>query len=99
MKTWIGFIVLCLFVQGVGWAQLIDAKSSDGHVTALKGNTITIKEPEGSLVLELNEATHILIGPDLKTVEDIRVGDRVTAVYREKGSQKTALSVTIEPKK
>ncbi len=99
MKKWIGFLVLCFIFQGIGWAQLIDAKSAAGQVTALKGNTITIKDNNHELVLEFTEATHILIGSDLKGPGDIHVGDRVTVVYREKGARKTALSITISSKK
>jgi len=99
MKKWIGFLVLCFMFQGIGWAQLIDAKSASGQVTALKGNFITIKESNREIILELTEATHILIGSDLKAAEDIHVGDRVTAVYREKAAKRTALSITIPSKK
>jgi hypothetical protein len=99
MKKWIGFLVFCFVLQGIGWAQLIDAKSAAGLVTALKGNTITINENNHELVLAFTEATHFLIGPDLKAAGDIHVGDRVTAVYREKGAQKTALSITVSSKK
>ncbi|MBI3596058.1 MAG: hypothetical protein HY203_02765 [Nitrospirae bacterium] len=99
MKKSIGLIVLFLVLEGTALAQLMNAKSSEGLVTAYKGHTITIKENSHELSLELTEETHILAGSDFKTAGDIQVGDRVKAVYREKGQQKIALAITILSKK
>ena len=95
MIKWIGLIVLSLFLQGVAWGQLINAKSATGQVTALKGNMLTIKENNRELAVGLTEETQIVQGSDLKTAGDIHVGDEIMAVYREKGIQKTAVVITI----
>lgn len=95
MKQSIVLIVLCLVLQGTALAQLINAKSVSGQVTAQKGDTITIKDNNNELLIGLTEETHVIMGSDFKTAGDIHVGDRVTVVYREKGNQKTALSITI----
>jgi uncharacterized OB-fold protein len=99
MKTWICFILIFLFFQGAGMAQLMDAKSVVGQVTEQKGNTVTIKVNNHELTLGLTGETHIVQGSDAKKASDLHVGDRVTAVYREKGSQRTAVVITITSKK
>ncbi|MBI3812093.1 MAG: hypothetical protein HY283_07800 [Nitrospirae bacterium] len=97
MKKSIGLILLCLVLQGTALAQLINAKSVSGQVSALKGNMITItnKANHNDLLIELTEETHVFVGSDFKKAGDIHVGDQATAVYREKGNQKTAISITI----
>ncbi len=97
MKQSIVLIVLCLVFQGTALAQMINAKSFSGQVSAFKGGMITItnKATNNDLLIELTEETHVFIGSDFKKAADIRVGDQATAVYREKGNQKTALSITI----
>lgn len=99
MKKSIRLIVLCIVLEGTALAQLMNAESVVGQVTAHKGDTITIKDDHRELTIILTEETHIILGSDFKTAGDIQVGDRVKAVYREKGNQKTALVVTITSKK
>ncbi len=95
MKKWMIAIALGLFIQGAAWAQLINAKSVVGEVSSQKGNSITIKQTTEDLTLGLTDDTQIILGSELKAPKDIRVGDQVRAVYRERGSQKVALVITI----
>jgi ABC-type enterochelin transport system substrate-binding protein len=99
MKKSISLIVLLLVLEGTALAQLMNAKSRAGSITAHKGDTITIKDDHRELVITLTEETHVIMGSDFKTAGDLQIGDRVKAVYREKGNQKTALVITILSKK
>lgn len=95
MKKFIGLIVLFFVLDGTAPAQLMNAKSVTGPITAQKGDTITIKNDHRELVIAVTEETHIILGSEFKTAGDLQVGDRVKVVYREKGNQNTALVVTI----
>ncbi len=101
MKHWIVLIVLGLVLQGTALAQVMNAKSVSGPVIAFKGNMITItnKATNADVLMELTEETHVFIGSEFKKAGDIRVGDQATAIYREKGNQKTAISITIAAQK
>ena len=99
MKKWIGFIALSLLLQGMAWGQLIDAKSVEGKISNQKENSVTIKHNGRNLILDLTRETQIFRGPEFATLKDLRTGDQVRAVYREKGQKKTAVMIIIITKR
>jgi Cu/Ag efflux protein CusF len=69
-----------------------------GTVTAVdvKAKTLTIKGEKGEVVLTTTDKT---IHPRGKTLADVKVGDKLTTMYEEKGGKMIALKVMKEEHK
>ena len=69
-----------------------------GTVTAVdvKAKTLSIKGEKGEVVLTTTDKT---IHPKGKTLADVKVGDKLTTMYEEKGGKMIALKVMKEEHK
>jgi hypothetical protein len=97
----------CLFIALVIFIVTPSALSADkavsgkqrqvtGNVTALdiSAHTITVTKKRKHVVLDLGEQTHI-IQCTHKGISDIKIGDKVTARYKETSENNRAGSITI----
>ena len=99
IKRRIYVVLFILMMTESAYSQLMNAKSFVGQVSALKGDAVTLKQDEVTLVLTVTHETRIIQDEEFKGVEDIRVGDKVVAVYRERGNRNIAVVITLSAKK
>ncbi len=73
-------------------------KQITGDVTAVdtKTNTVTIQKKDKKITVALEEDTKITQCTMKTEITDIKVGDKVTARYKETGNQNTAKSITVK---
>lgn len=65
-----------------------------GEVTAKNGNDLTVKNGKGEAkTFHTNDSTKVRLGKDVKTINDVATGDKVTVVAR--ASDDTALAIVI----
>lgn len=76
-------------------------KQITGEISAVdaNANTVTVKEADKVVVLNVTARTKITIGKEKKTIADLKVGDRVGAKYKEEDGKNVAWSITEAPKK
>ena len=69
-----------------------------GKVIALdkQKNTITVEKKDKKITLSVEEDTKITQCTMKTEITDIKVGDKVTARYKETGNQNTAKSITVK---
>jgi Cu/Ag efflux protein CusF len=69
-----------------------------GEVTSVdvKANTVTIQKKDRKITVAIEEDTKITQCTMKTAITDIKIGDRVTARYKETGNQNTAKSVAIK---
>jgi Cu/Ag efflux protein CusF len=68
-----------------------------GHVTAVDTETLTVivKKKEDAVALSVQEKTKIIQCSNTPNITDIKVGDKVTAQYKETTGKNIAKSITI----
>ncbi len=68
-----------------------------GNVTAIdtKTNTVTVKKKNRQVVLGVEEKTEIIQCTRKTSIADIKVGDKVTAKYKETADKNAAKSITV----
>ncbi|KAB2966984.1 MAG: hypothetical protein F9K18_04850 [Thermoanaerobaculia bacterium] len=90
-------------VAGERAATLADQSASaqemtvHGKIVALDATkkSVTVKGDEGELVLRTETATRISRGENVLVWNDLKVGEEVTVTYREQGSERIAVRITL----
>jgi Cu/Ag efflux protein CusF len=74
-------------------------KQATGEVAAVdvKAKTITVKAKKGDVTAMVDDKTKIMMGKDMKTLADIKAGDKVSVKYSETDGKMTAKSIAIKP--
>jgi hypothetical protein len=74
-------------------------KQATGEVAAVdaKTKTITVKAKKGDVTAMVDDKTKIMMGKDMKTLADIKAGDKVTVKYSDADGKMTAKSIAIKP--
>lgn len=74
-------------------------KMVKGDVAAVdaKAKTVTVKGKKGDVTAMIDEKTKIMMGKEMKTLADVKVGDKVTVKYSEADGKMTAKSIAIKP--
>lgn len=74
-------------------------KMVTGDVAAVdaKAKTITVKGKKGDITAMVDDKTKIMMGKDVKTLADVKAGDKVTVKYSETDGKMTAKSIAIKP--
>jgi hypothetical protein len=80
-------------------AQLLNAKSVRGQVTAKRAELITVRDQTTDHTVAVTDLTQVLLQSEVRPPEEIGVGDQVDLVYREDKDRKVALVVNIVQKK
>ena len=78
--------------------HIVKVKQVTGEVTAVdaKANTLTVKAKKGEVALTTDEKTKVSIGKEKnKSLDDVKVGDKVTAKYTEADGKNVAKSVAV----
>jgi hypothetical protein len=80
----------------------VKTMSVSGNVTAVdaKAGTLSVKgKMKGDVVLIVDAKTKVVMGKDVKTLTDIKVGDKVQAKYSGVDNKNVAKKVEIMPAK
>jgi Cu/Ag efflux protein CusF len=79
-------------------AAPVKVKQVTGDVAAVdaKAKTITVKGKKGDTVVTCDDKTKIMMGKDVKTIADVKVGDKVSVKFSEADGKMTAKSVAIK---
>ncbi len=105
MKRTVIFVAICLTFVMIITAALASEKSTPsktrqitGNVTALDINsgTITVKKKNREVTMNFEEMTRVIECTPKPDFSVIKVGDRVTAKYKETVNKNTAKSITIK---
>ena len=74
-------------------------KQVTGAVAAVdaKAKTITVKAKKGDVTAMVDDKTKIMMGKDVKTLADIKAGDKVKVKYSETDGKMMAKSIAIKP--
>jgi len=75
------------------------AASVTGEVLAVDANakTLTVKGPKkGEVALSVTEKTKVVEGTEKKSLEDVKVGNKVSATYTEAEGKNTASKIEIK---
>ncbi len=78
--------------------RVFKTRQITGNITAININinTITVKKKDKEVVLNVEEKTKIIQCTSKTAITDIKIGDKVTARYKESSSKNTAKSITIK---
>jgi hypothetical protein len=73
-------------------------KQITGDVVAVnaKANTITVKGKKGDYTTAVDDETRIIMGKEIKTLADIKVGDKVLVKFTEADGKMTANRIAIK---
>ena len=94
-KFWIAGIALAavLSIPALGWSHEGHAHKVMGTVSALQGNRVELKTPEGKTVtVILNEKTKYARGRQKADATAVKVGERIVA---EVASEKDMIASTV----
>jgi len=112
MKKWmmaIIAIVFCLSLSGVsiiaeaahgmGLDDVVIARKFIGEVTVvdLQSQTISVKQGKILFNVTLDDKTTIRKEQEIRTINDIKAGQKVTIRYFQVGDKKVAKSIIINP--
>ena len=77
----------------------VKVKQVTGAVAAVdaKAKTVTVKAKKGDVTAMVDDKTKIMMGKDVKTLADVKAGDKVTVKYSETDGKMTAKSIAIKP--
>jgi PDZ domain-containing secreted protein len=77
----------------------VKVKQATGPVAAVdaKAKTITVKTTKGDVTAMVDDKTKIMMGKDMKTLADIKAGDKVKVKYSETDGKMMAKSIAIKP--
>jgi Cu/Ag efflux protein CusF len=89
-----------LTVHAVDTSAQSKSRQITGNVTAidLKTNTVIVKKKSDAVALSVKEKTKIIQCSNTPSINDINIGDKVTAQYRETKGKNIAKSITIRDK-
>ncbi|MBI4826285.1 MAG: hypothetical protein HY807_07670 [Nitrospirae bacterium] len=76
------------------------AKQITGSVSEVNAanNTVTVKKKDALIILNTDAKTKVAQCNEGASIGDIKVGDKVTASYKEAGDSNTAQSITVTNK-
>ncbi len=68
-----------------------------GNITAIdtKANSVTVEKKNTEVILSVGEKTKIIECTIKSKITDTKIGDKVTAKYKETATENTAKSITI----
>jgi hypothetical protein len=74
-------------------------KQVTGEVTAVdaKAKTVTVKGKKGDVTVSTDDKTKVTMGKEMKSVADVKVGDKVIVKYSEADGKNVAKSIGIKP--
>ena len=74
-------------------------KQVTGEVTAVdaKAKTVTVKGRKGDVTVSTGDKTKVTMGKEMKSVADVKVGDKVIVKYSEADGKNVAKSIGIKP--
>ena len=77
----------------------VKVKQVTGAVAAVdaKAKTVTVKGKKGDVTAMVDDKTKIMMDKDVKTLADVKAGDKVTLKYSEADGKMTAKSIAIKP--
>jgi len=80
-------------------AAPVKVKQVSGAVAAVdaKAKTVTVKGKKGDVTAMVDDKTKIMMDKDVKTLADVKAGDKVTLKYSEADGKMTAKSIAIKP--
>ncbi len=104
MKKVLSLFIALMFVFAVTAAFAADAAKAKkatvtGPVIAIdaKAGTLTVKGPKkGDVALTANDRTKVMADKDMKTLADIKAGDKVSVEYTEADGKNTAKKIMIK---
>lgn len=100
MKKTIAIILSLMFVfvlTAVSFAAEKTAKKQvTGIVTAVDANTITVKKAKTEVTAAINDKTKVMSGKDMKTLADVKVGDKVTVKYAAADGNNVAKKIELK---
>lgn len=84
---------------GTGSADVVIAKKIIGEVTGVDLQSQTISAKQGYILFNvtLDDKTTIRKEKEIKTINDIKTGQKVTIMYFEVGGKNIAKSIRINP--
>lgn len=96
----ISFLLCAVFVTvALSAEKTVSSKTRQitGNVTAIdtKANTVTVEKKNTEVILSVGEKTKIIECTIKSKITDIKIGDKVTAKYKETATENTAKSITI----
>lgn len=104
-KLSVVFVTLVLLMFFVVSVNASEKKSSGtrqitGSVSDVNtaNNTVTVKKKDAVIILNTDVKTQVAQCNEGASINDIKVGDKVTASYKEAGDSNTAQSITITNK-
>ena len=112
MKKWMMAIIAIVFcfslsgipiiaeaAHGMGSDDVVIARKFKGEVTGvdLQSQTISVKQRNILFNVTLDDKTTILKEKEIKTINDIKAGQKVTIKYFEVGDKNIAKSISINP--
>lgn len=99
------FVSLVLIMFFVGSVNASEKKSSGirqitGNVLDVNAanSTVTVKKKDAVIILNTDVKTQVAQCNEGASIDDIKVGDKVTASYKETGDSNTAQSITVTNK-
>lgn len=96
----LAFLLCAVFVTvALSAEKTVSSKTRQitGNVTAIdtKANTVTVEKKNTEVILSVGEKTKIIECTIKSKITDIKIGDKVTAKYKETATENTAKSITI----
>ncbi|MBI5057435.1 MAG: hypothetical protein HZB61_12545 [Nitrospirae bacterium] len=69
-----------------------------GEITAVDAaaKTLTVKGKKGDVAISVDDKTKIMAGKDMKTLADLKTGEKVTVKYTEADGKNTAKSIDVK---
>jgi len=100
MKKTIAIVLSVIFVLAIASLTFAGTKQVTGDVTAVdaKASMVTVKGRSGEVMVEVVDSTKIKAGHQSKTLEDVKVGEKVKVVYTEADGKNTAKSIEMKAK-
>ncbi len=92
----VSLLLVVVFVTA-GHTGSSKTRQITGNVTAIdtKTNTVTVEKKNRQVVLGVEEKTEIIQCIRKTSITDIKIGDKVTAKYKETTDKNAAKSITI----
>ena len=89
------FLVIALLVFTASFAMAEKMTTIKGEAAAVDavGKTLTVKEKEKEVVLNITDQTKIKAGKEKKELADIKAGDKITARTTEKDGKTIARAI------
>jgi len=101
MKKTIAIVLSVIFVLAIASLTFAGTKQLTGEVTAVDtaASTVSVKGRSGEATFSVVDDTKIKAGHQSKTIEDVKVGEKVTVIYTEADGKNTAKKIEMKAAK